>query len=209
MVERREYQRLRLPKPILATLDEHGALVIDVGVGGAFLEHRGRANKGLRFRLGFKWQGSDITYDAEVVRSDVVRQGGQEGVVSHSAVRFIAAHGESEMRLHHMMVTFVSQLLEAHRANAGAAGKGAALLASIGQARRDRAPGLVRYRWNGKGWSHAPTKDQKQQSDGFTVAAFEDQDELAILCATFEAADEEGRRLIRLVAELSAHAATK
>ena len=39
--------------------------------------------------------------------------------------------------------------------------------------------------------------------DGFTVAAYEDEDELASLCETYEAADAEGRRLIRLLAELS------
>ena len=40
-------------------------------------------------------------------------------------------------------------------------------------------------------------------NDGFTVGDFEDQDELEQLCQTYEAADEPGRNLIRMVAELS------
>ena len=45
-----------------------------------------------------------------------------------------------------------------------------------------------------------------QPPDGFTVGAHEVEEELQALCQTYEVADEEGRRLIRLVAELSARA---
>ena len=45
--------------------------------------------------------------------------------------------------------------------------------------------------------------------DQFTVAAHEDEDELESLCRTYEIADEDGRKLIRLVAELSVLSAQK
>ena len=47
------------------------------------------------------------------------------------------------------------------------------------------------------------TDTPQQPTDGFTVAAYEDEEELETLCRTYEQADEEGRSLIRLVAELS------
>ena len=208
MVERREFQRLKLAKPILGMMDGRSALILDIGIGGAFVEHRGRANEGMRFRLTFKFQGADITFEAEVVRSSVIREGGDDGIVSHSAVQFTKAHGDSDAMLEKMMGTFVGQLLAAHRANASAE-SGAAILSQLGQARRDRSRGLKRYRWNGKAWGHSATDDRKQPQDGFTVAAYEDEEELATLCQAYEAADEEGRRLIRLIAELSVRSATK
>ena len=42
-----------------------------------------------------------------------------------------------------------------------------------------------------------------QPEDGFTVASWEDEAELETLCRTYETSDDEGRQLIRLVAELS------
>lgn len=209
MAERREFQRLKLAKPILGTLDKHSALILDIGLGGAFLEHRGRANRGLKFRLSFKWQGEDIAFDASVLRSSIVREGGEEGIVSHSAVKFVGFVGNAEERLEQMMATFVGQVLAAHRANASAAGTGAAILSQIGQARRARSQGLVAYHWNGTDWKSAPTKETKQPLDGFTVAAYEDEEELATLCEAYVAADAEGQGLIRMVAELSVRSATK
>jgi hypothetical protein len=207
--ERREAQRLKLAKPILATLDGHSALILDIGVSGAFVEHRGRAVKGLKFQLSWRWQGEEVTFDAEVVRSTVVREGGEEGVVSHSATLFTNAHGDAEERLREMMTTFVGHILDAHRANASAKGVGHTVLARIGEARRARSRGLRRYQWDGKTWTSSPTDDRTQLDDGFTVAAYEDEDELATLCSSYQDSDEEGRRLIRLIAELSVRSATK
>ncbi|HUP47210.1 MAG TPA: hypothetical protein VNA04_00320 [Thermoanaerobaculia bacterium] len=206
--DRRSFQRLKLAKPILAAMDGRSALILDIGISGAFIEHGGRAMPGLRTRLSFRWQGAEVAFDSEVTRSAVVREGGEEGIVSQSGVTFLGGHGDAEERLQQMMGTFVGHVLAAQRANASAESlERGAILGQIGQARRGRASGLVRYRWNGKAWSHAPTQSRQQPSDGFTVAAYEDEDELAVLCETYQAADEEGRRLIRLVAELSVRSA--
>jgi len=207
--ERREAQRLKLAKPILATLDGHSALILDIGVSSAFVEHRGRAVKGLKFQLSWRWQGEEVAFDAEVVRSSVVREGGEEGVVSHSATIFVNAHGDAEERLQEMMTTFVGHILDAHRANAAAQGVGHTVLARVGEARRARSRGLKRYQWDGENWSSSSTDDRTQSEDGFTVAAYEDEDELATLCRAYQDSDEEGRRLIRLIAELSVRSATK
>jgi hypothetical protein len=110
-----------------------------------------------------------------------------------------------------MMVAFVSRLLAAHQANATADGSpdSAAFLAQIGLARRTRMRGYLRYELNARKWIRRRTDEPAQPANGFTVAAFEDEEDLETLCKAYEAADEEGRRLIRLVAELSAIAAKK
>ena len=207
--ERREFQRLKLAKPLLASLDGHSALILDIGVGGAFVEHRGRAVSGLNVKLGFKWQGADIFFKATVVRSTLLRDQGSEGPVSQSALDFTEGIGDAQERLDHMMTTFIGQLLEAHRANATAGGGAAAILTQIGAARRTRSQGLVAYHWDGKTWTKQSTINPKQPPDGFTVAAYEDEEELATLCETYETSDDEGRQLIRLVAELSVRSASK
>ena len=43
-----------------------------------------------------------------------------------------------------------------------------------------------------------------QPENGFTVSAAEPDDQVELLCQTYESGDEESRRLTRLLAELSA-----
>ncbi|HEV7922472.1 MAG TPA: PilZ domain-containing protein [Thermoanaerobaculia bacterium] len=206
--DRREFQRLRLAKPILALMNGQSALVLDIGIAGAFLEHYGTMESGERFRLVFRWKGQDVEFDCEVARSSIVRSPGGDGQssVSHSGVRFTEAVGESRERLQDMMATFVGKVLAAQKANATGAqvDKGDELLAQLGEARRLRSRGFVSYRLKGGSWWRVPTASPQQPPDGFTVAAYEDEEELETLCRAYEASDEEGRRLIRLVSELSA-----
>ena len=204
-VDRREFQRLRLAKPILALLDGQNALVLDIGVGGAFVEHYGTFSPRQRFRLLFRWKAEDVEFLCEVRRTGVVRGSG-DSAVSHTGARFVEAFGESEERLQDMMATFVGHVLAAQKVNASgdATSTSETTLAQLGGARRARARGYLLYRYaNGK-WYREPTNSPQQPTFGFTVAAYEDEEELETLCRAWEIADDEGRRLIRLVAEISA-----
>ncbi|HEX8254581.1 MAG TPA: hypothetical protein VF846_15665 [Thermoanaerobaculia bacterium] len=207
--DRREYQRLKLSKPILATMRSSNALILDVGLAGAFLEHYGTAEPGERFSLNFRWQGADVEFVCEVARSLVVREPGGDGksLVSHTGVRFIAPAGDAMARLQDLITTFVSHILTAQKANASGElsnSAGATVLARLGEARRMRSRGYIAYHLQDRTWSHGPTASPKQPADGFTVGAHEDEEDLEALCRTYESADEEGRHMIRLVAELSA-----
>jgi hypothetical protein len=207
--DRRGFQRLKLSKPILALMNERSSLILDMGISGAYIEHYGTIAAGERFNLVFRWQGDDIEYVAEAISSTIVRSPGGDGksIVSHTGVRFIEAVGDSESRLQDFMATFVGRVLAAQKANAtpdAKEGHGAAFLAQLGEARRLRSRGYTTYRLLGTKWWREATNAAEQPEDGFTVAAYEDEDELETLCRAYEAADDEGRSLIRLVAELSA-----
>jgi hypothetical protein len=207
--DRREFQRLKLAKPILAMMDSANALILDIGMAGAFVEHYGAVEPGRQFHLGFRWQGEDVEFVCEIVRTLVVREPGGDGKsqVSHSGVHFIRPIGDSAERLQDLIATFVGRILAAQRANAAGDGdlnQSATILSSLGAARRRRTRGYVSYRLRDDKWWRVPTDSAIQPDDGFTVAAYEDEAELETLCRAYEAADEEGRRLIRLVAELSA-----
>ena len=206
--DRREFQRLKLSKPILASIDDANALILDVGMAGALLEHYGVVTPGSRFTLKFRWQSEDIEFPCEVVRSTVVREpaGDGQSAVSHTGVHFVDQSQTAAARLHDLMSTFVRKILDAQRANAAGEqhfSAGATILANIGGARRKRTKGFLSFRLKDGNWWRIPTDSPRQPADGFTVPAWEDEHELELLCQTFAEADEEGRDLIRLLAELS------
>ena len=208
--DRRIFQRLRLARPILGALDDQNALILDLGVAGALVEHYGVTTSNSPCRLQFRWHSDDIEFVCEVARTHVVRESGND-VISHTGLRFIEAVGDSDARLHDLMATFVGGVLAAQKANADGVrfGNQPLLLMEVGGARRTRVRGLVSYRLQEPGsWKCSTTIDPKQPPDGFTVAAYEYEDDLEILCRAYEMADEEGRRLIRLVAELSVRTVT-
>ena len=206
--DRRTFQRLKLSKPILATIGGANALVLDIGMTGALIEHYGLPVPGDEFNLSFRWQGEDVEFVCEVVRTSVVREPGGDGksITSHTGVRFARAVGTSQERLQDLIATFVGRVLAAQKANAAGDHRSEAptILEQIGAARRQRTRGFVSYQLKGDAWWRIPTSSAAQPPDGFTVAAHEDEDEVEALCRTYADADDEGRALIRLVAELSA-----
>jgi hypothetical protein len=206
--DRREFQRLRLAKPILALLDGQNALILDIGVSGAFVEHYGRPKTDDRCMLLFRWKGTDVEFVCEVAHTVVVRKTANADI-SHSGLRFVQAIRDAEARLNDMVATFVGKVLAAQKANAGATQPSDSVLIDLGGARRSRTRGYLSYRLRGEQWSCEMTESPDQPDDGFTVAAYEDEAELQSLCQAYEIADEEGRRLIRLVAELSARTVKK
>jgi hypothetical protein len=209
--DRRHFQRMKLARPILAGLRGESALILDIGINGGLLEHRGTARLGEHMKLAFKWQGKDVKFDCEVTRTQSVMnpEDTASRQVSHSAVIFINPAGESLERLQEMMATFVGRILAAQRANASADSEESAILPQLGEAQRSRTHGFVAYLFDGKTWIRRYSRLSDQPRNGFTVAAYEDEEELETLCRTYETADEEGRRLIRLVAELSAASVKK
>jgi hypothetical protein len=203
--DRRIFQRLRLPRPILGALDGQNTLILDLGVIGAFVEHYGVTTPKTRSRLQFQWMGEPIEMICVVARTEVVRRSGPRAL-SHTGLRFVEAIGNSEERLHDLIASFVGKMLAAQKANAdGISHEDNELkLIDMGGARRVRVHGLVRYRLRPDGtWLRSLTSDRRQPPDGFTVAAYEYESDLEALCLAYEVADEEGRAMIRLVSELS------
>ncbi|HEX8171243.1 MAG TPA: PilZ domain-containing protein [Thermoanaerobaculia bacterium] len=206
--ERRRTQRLKLSKPILATARGANALVLDIGMSGAFLEHYGTATPGEEFHLSFRWQSDDVEFVCSVAHTRVVRAPAGDGssALSHTGVRFLEPVGDSRERLHHLMATFIARVLDAQKSNAAGEfpSAGATILANLGGARRARSRGFISYRLKGDTWWRVPAESPRQPADGFTVAEHEDEEEIETLCRTYEAADEDAREMIRVLAELSA-----
>ena len=145
--------------------------MLDIGVGGVFVEHYGTFLPRERFRLLFRWKAEDVEFLCEVRRTVVVRGSG-DSAVSHTGARFVEAFGESEERLQDMMATFVGQVLAAQKMNASGdhASNSETMLVQLGAARRSRARGYLLYRYaNGK-WYREPTDSPHRELCQFCPA---------------------------------------
>ena len=62
---------------------------------------------------------------------------------------------------------------------------------------------FVSYRLGAGGWKHRRSLLPDQPEDGFTVRASVAQEDIDLLCRTYEAGDAESRRLTQIMAALS------
>lgn len=191
-VERREFQRLNLNPPVPGTLGSIGVSIIEIGVLGARVQHD-RPVEGDYPELRFSYQGKEITMKCEVVRKP-------SG--SSSGVRFLAAIGDGGDRLRDMLGLLVMKEIDRRRTSPGSSPLPANSVDGDKTVRGADA-GFLTYRFENGKWVKRAVFLPEQPSAGFTVAKAFDSEEMKRLCRVYEASDEEGRRLIRLFAELS------
>lgn len=196
--ERREFQRLRLEAPIPGTFGADAVTIVEVGVLGARIQHAAplAAQRG---ELRFSSEGSDIVMRAEIVRTLDAGQTRYTDLVS--GVRFVAAVGESGDHLRAMLSRLVVPAIENRHDS------------SVTRLRIRKVDGdktvrgvdaqFLAFRYENGTWIKRHVFLPEQPPSGFTVARNEDAEEMLRLCTVYEASDEEGRRLIRLFAELS------
>src|SRR2546429_578245 len=193
--KRPEFHRLHLNNSIAGTLAAMAAKLVEAGIPGA----RGHPIDDLRgeyAELRFQHGGQEIAMKCEIVRANVdSRNSGRE-----SAVRFLAAIGESGDRLRDLLAGLVMRELDFRRTHPGSV---EVETVDGDNTVRGADAGFLCYRFENGTWSRRRVFLPEQPSVGFTVARGEDTAEMQRLCRVFEASEEEGRRLIRLFAELS------
>ncbi len=192
--ERREFQRLHLERPISGSFASSPITLVEIGILGARIHHDAPLSA-TRGDLLFEGDGGEITMRCDVVRSFEVPGGYASGV------RFLAAIGESGDRLRKMLARLVAWALE-HRFDSEATRLRIRAVDGDKTVRGIDAQ-FLSYRLDRGAWQRRNVFLPEQPHLGFTVAKGEDPDEMQRLCAVYEASDDEGRRLIRLFAELS------
>jgi hypothetical protein len=206
--ERREFQRLDLERPIVGRFGATNILIVNIGVTGALLEHHAEVGVGEQRRLMFQWANYEIQLTAEVVRSTVERftgSGDKKTPVYRTGVKFLEAFGESDECLRQLIGFYVTRALELQKANARglpfdeASFPDPAMRKMMGV--RSEAQGYICCRLDDDGWKRVSTLRAAQPVDGFTVSASEPN--IDMLCQSYEETGEEGRDLIRMLAELS------
>jgi len=193
-VERREFQRLHLQSPLPGTFASVQVSLLDVGILGARISHADPIEQP-RAQLRFEYEGLSIEMRCELVRT--------AGVVGSliSGLRFLAAVGASGDSLRDMLAQLVVRTLEdRHEASATRL-----RIRNVDGDKTVRGTdaNFLSYRYENGAWRRRHVFLPEQPPIGFTVARGEDAEEMQRLCEVYEASDDEGRRLIRLFAELS------
>lgn len=197
--DRREFARLELPRPLAARFGNAKAFVLDVSIAAAKLAIQQDLEPGLVDRLSFEHEGTPIVFEGEVVRSQLDREGTATArPVYHVAVKFLSALGDSDKVLREMITEYVTRALDEQKANARGIPPSAATFQT-----GVKRPVYIRCRYVNQKWVRTSTTESSQPLDGFTVAASESQEQIDMLCKTYEDADFEGRRMIRQLAEMS------
>jgi hypothetical protein len=198
--ERREFQRLRLDTPVPGVFGSTTVSIIEVGVLGARIRHEAPFDTP-RADLQFTYGDSEIVMRCEVVRTldaNLARYP-EGGLVS--GLRFVAAVGDSGDHLRAMLSRLVVAAIE-HRHDTSATRLRIRTVDGDKTVRGVDAQ-FLSFRYDNGTWRKRHVFLPEQPSAGFTVARGEDSQEMQRLCTVYEASDDEGRRLIRLFAELS------
>lgn len=199
--ERREFQRLDLVPPIPGTLGTTAVSVVEVGVLGARLHHADGVIETFS-ELRFSHRGEEIAMRCEVVRTAPSKDARYPAAGLESGVRFIAAVGPSGDRLRGMLAEYVTKIIDARR-KASPMKSTAETSIDGDRTVRGADAAFLCYRLDNGVWRRRRVFLPEQPVSGFTVARGEDHAEMQRLCRVYEASDDEGRRLIRLFAELS------
>jgi len=227
--QRRRVQRIHLPQPVPARLGTAEVVLVDLSILGAGVEHHMPLSTGMHGRIAFRWNDELIATDCRIIRSRIERfsTGGEGMTVYHSGVEFENTLEHAVRRLKEMIASFITKALEEQKLNARGILPmhdvehmpifrfGGQLTANVKDvreavgsnvlpaARMAAATGYVSYLLENSAWKKKRTHDPGQPLEGFTILANEDHDQAELLCQAYLSSDADGRRMIRLLAQLS------
>jgi len=188
--ERRQFQRLSLTEPLDGWFGDYSVRLIDVSATGALIESDEGIPEDARALLRFYWRGHEVEITAETARAEGNRCG--LAFVEESAV------------LCGLIAESATELLFAFQANAMGDREANVIGDQTFTAAMHRhTSGFVTWILSEDGWKMRPSLLPDQPPDGFTISAGTSEDEVEMLCRTYESGDTEARRLTRMLAELS------
>ena len=192
--ERRQSERLSPANSIRVTVGRGAGIMIDVSRTGMRARHTGAAARGTHLRVTFEWEKERFDATAEVMASRVAILG--PSTTFETRLRFTKMSDESRALLELVLAAIRSAELRRWVANLRGWSDGPQSDEDSGD---DGA--FIRCRLIGMRWRTTWTHDSAQPEHGFAVPASIKARELESLCETYRHADDDGRSLIRLMAE--------
>lgn len=174
---------------------------MDISLSGARVAHQGNIPaEGSNCTLIFEWEAMPVTLECRITRSTLFKlaRTATEKSVYHAGMEIVRASQESMQTVREMIASLVARALDEQKANARGIPAVAAQTFQTGKGTQFLRCELV----NGS-WRETETTRADQPMNGFTISADEDRQHIEMLCQTFAAADTAGRKLIKLMAELS------
>jgi len=220
--QRRNAERITLKQPIAAMIADMEVRIVEISLIGGRIEHTGRLNMNSTVTLQFRWQGENVKLKAKISRTEMRPIGGKPGY--SSGVDFAKSPAEAPVILQRIVASFVEpESLPFPEPPAVSvppppARKKPALPQEISTAPAPFLPDIdeveeisaeselmpyVKCAWVEEEWVKERTRDPKQPMQGFTMLAPDSEDEIDAFCRTFEVADPETQRMIRLSFELA------
>ncbi|MHB0968737.1 MAG: hypothetical protein ACYC7A_13165 [Thermoanaerobaculia bacterium] len=188
----RNTPRVILQQPLEGTLGNQRCLIIEVGLGGAKLEHANRVAIGDKLDLEMPQRTLRVS-----VRYSVALPG-ESGIVYHTGAAFEGLSETDQSAIFALLIREAEAQVASWEANL----EGRPLLDRPG-ARSAVAPRFVWMRMTARGWERTDTTDPNQPIDGFAVPAEHSAEEIKSLCDAYQSADEPTRASLRQVATLA------
>lgn len=205
MEERRQAPRTSLPEGIEASVSGSAVTVVELSAAGARLEHEARFPL-LSPRLTLTWRGIVAEVPFQVVRSEIV--GRRSGTLVYgSGIQFAELHdsaadviaailGRGEQRESEMTEPVARERLEPVKSRDDSWTRQVRFLKDdLGD---DHLP-YAQFRLTTTGWEKEYVSSPEQPEDGFTIDRSDA--DFAELQRTFEVADPETRRMMRIALE--------
>ena len=190
----RQSPRVILRNPRRGRFGEDEVLVLEMGLGGAKLEHSGRFDVGRAdtFTCG------PLTTTGQVRHSVLLPA--KTGVIYHSGIAFTALGERERDLLLELLVHEAEQ--QVHEWESNLRGDAPARHA---RPRRQSAvtTRFLCLRYTNQGWIRTITADPNQPVDGITIVEGTPDEEMAILRRSYERADSDTREFMRQVAMLT------
>lgn len=195
--DRRVAPRLRIAGTVTALIGRGDGVLIDLSDRGAKVRHFTMVRRGALVRLSFEWEGERFSANAEVLASRVVSlgNGAGSGTTYESRLCFRDVPPPSESVLARALESLADRDVRRWVSNLRGWGD---------EPVREPLPfasgSFLRCRYLGTRWEKKCTHDLTQPEDGFLLPAGVDHHEVETLCSTYAHMDDEGRRVVRLMA---------
>jgi hypothetical protein len=206
------------------------ARIVEISLIGGRIEHVGRLNMNSAVTLQFRWQGESVKLKAKIARTEMRSIGGKMGY--SSGVDFAKSAAEAPVILQRIVASFIEPesiplpepvapppKTAAPKSKPPAAAPAPAKRQPISTEPAPFLPDIddeveeiseasevlpyVECAWVEEQWVKRRTREPKQPRQGFTMLAPDSDEEIDEFCKTFEVADPETQRMIRLSFELA------
>ncbi len=198
--ERRQFHRIHLDVPIQARVGDVPVEVRDVSLNGTRVVGEARFGPGSEHNLDFVWNDCAIKLIVTVVRCTLHSFAKAPGEKStyQTGLRIRETVGKSDRYLRELIASYVIHALEEQKANARGLPPLGPYAYIEGKGDRFRRCELTDDKWR-----RSETTRADQPPNGFTVSADVRPYYVDLLCETYQASDEEGRKLTQTLAQLS------
>jgi len=198
--EKRRFGRITLDHPLPAMINNVPVEVVELSVVGFRVAHEARFPPGFAAKMKVTWDAHELEFAVTVIRSTLfhLAKTAGEPTIYHSGVQIDQSAGGSEKLLRDLISERVIRALEQQKENARGVPPIGKYTYIVGKGDRYR-----RCVWDGQRWRRFESTQSNQPPVGFTISAEVDLQQVELLCRTYEATNDEGRRLTQILAQLS------